>query len=188
MPVYHSPQHDESQACAAFADISAPGSVMLAMSVTEALVASAMGSEHSLVRQFVFGCKPDPRPVLPHLPGTDACCGCPSRLAIGRYPQALDRCHSAAFCSCHSGNHGTPSARLRMSTLLQLTADVRLGAVACWRGVADGGGVDAPRHHEGMGSPRRAGDRCSHPHAGGQQDAVHRCHDRNKLTERALEL
>lgn len=45
------------------AGVSAPGSVLLAMSVTEAVVAKAKDSEHSLVRQFVFGCKPDPQPV-----------------------------------------------------------------------------------------------------------------------------
>jgi len=86
-----------SHACIACADVSAPGSVMLAMSVTEALVASAKGSEHSLVRQFVFGCKPDPRPVLPHPPDTAACCDCLFKLETGRYPCMLDICHPAAF-------------------------------------------------------------------------------------------
>ena len=150
MPVYHRQQHDESQACTACADISAPGSVMLAMSVTEALIASAKGSEHSLVRQFVFGCKPDPRPVLPYLSGTDPCCGCRSKLEVGSYP---NRCHAVALLQLSLWNEGTPSAHLHMTALLQLTAHVPLRAVACLCRVANGGGVDAPGHNEGMGGP-----------------------------------
>lgn len=47
----------------AAAEVSAPGSVLLAMSVTEALVKGAKSSDHVLVQQFVFGCAPDPKMV-----------------------------------------------------------------------------------------------------------------------------
>ena len=36
---------------------------MLTMSVTEAVVDASQNSPHSLIRRFVFGCKPNPRPV-----------------------------------------------------------------------------------------------------------------------------
>ena len=45
------------------ADVSAPGSVLLAMSVTQAVINYAKRSDHVLVQQFVFGCAPNPEPV-----------------------------------------------------------------------------------------------------------------------------
>jgi hypothetical protein len=51
------------------ADASAPGSVLLALSVTEAVISNikAKQSKGGLITHFVWGCPPDPRQARLHL-------------------------------------------------------------------------------------------------------------------------